>query len=309
MPVLGLGTWKSKPGEVAAAVRTALEAGYRHVDCAPIYGNENEVGEGLAAAFEGDLSRDDVWVTSKLWCDSQRPEHVVPALRKTLSDLGLDHLDLYLIHWPVAYEKGVTFPTRAEHFISREELPVEETWGALERAVEGGLCRHIGVSNFGAPLVEQLLRSSQIRPEVLQVELHPHLQQRDLLGFCRDHDVFVTAYSPLGSPDRPARMKAESEPSLLDNDVIRDIAGRHDASPAQVLIRWAIQRGTSVIPKSVDSRRIRENLAAADLELSDDDMARIAQLDRGFRYIDGKTWEVDGGPYSAEAIFHGLASR
>lgn len=306
MPVLGLGTWKSEPGEVGRAVRSALEAGYRHVDCAPIYGNEAEVGEALEESFErGDVARDDVWVTSKLWCDSHEPEHVVPALQKTLDDLRLDYLDLYLIHWPVAFRHGLQRPKSADDFFTPEELPEEVTWKAMEDAVGRGLCRHIGVSNFSPPLIDKLIEKGEIRPEVLQVELHPYLQQDDLLEYCSENGIFVTAYSPLGSADRPPSMKGKEEPVLLENETIRDIAEAHDATPAQVLIRWALERGTSVIPKSTNEERIRENLAAADLRLTDDDMARIAELDQNYRYVDATFWEKAGSPYTAEEIFHG----
>lgn len=306
MPVLGLGTWKSAPGEVGAAVREALRAGYRHVDCSPIYQNEAEVGEAFADVLgSGEVSRDDVWVTSKLWSDCHEPQHVIPALQKTLDDLQLDYLDLYLIHWPVAFRHGVMRPKGADDFFTPEQLPIESTWRAMQDAVERGLCRHIGISNFSPPLITRLIEAGGIRPEVLQVELHPYLQQDDLLAYCRDNDLFVTAYSPLGSPDRPESMKGKSEPTLLDNDTIGAIAKAHGDSPAQVLIRWAIQRGTSVIPKSSNAKRIRENLAAANVELTAEDMERIAVLDLGFRYVDAKFWELRGAPYTAEEIFHG----
>lgn len=304
MPRLGLGTWKSEPGEVGRAVREALAAGYRHVDCAPIYGNEAEVGEAFEAAFDaGDVARDDLWVTSKLWCDAHQPEHVIPALETTLEDLRLDYLDLYLVHWPVAFRHGLDRPRSADDFFTLEELPHEVTWAKMEEAVERGLCRHVGVSNFSPDAVSSLLDAGEIGPEVLQVELHPYLQQDELLAFCRTAGIFVTAYSPLGSPDRPESMKGKSEPTLLDNPTIAEVAEKHDATPAQVLIRWAMERGTSVIPKSVNAERIRENLAAADLRLDDEDMERIAGLDRHFRYVDGEFWEKSGAPYTADQIF------
>ena len=309
MPVLGLGTWKSSPGEVGEAVREALAAGYRHIDCASIYKNEAEVGEALSETFaRGEIARDDVWVTSKLWSDSHEPEHVVPALEETLANLQLDFLDLYLIHWPVAFRHGVVRP-KGPDFFSPEELPIESTWKALEGAVERGLCRHLGMSNFSPHLLSRVIETCDVRPEVLQVELHPYLQREDLLDFCHENKIFVTAYSPLGSPDRPESMKGRSEPSLLENDVIGEIAEVHGATPAQVLIRWAIERGTSVIPKSSNAKRIRENLASAELELSAEDMGRIAELELGFRYVNASFWERAGGPYTAEEIFHGPSTK
>lgn len=304
MPLLGLGTWKSKPGRVRAAVAEAIRIGYRHVDCAPIYGNEAEVGVGLALAFErGEVERDDVWVTSKLWSDSHAPEHVEPALRRTLEDLRLDRLDLWLVHWPVAFRNGLRYPRRAEDFHAPDDVPLVETWAAMEACVEAGLCRHIGVSNFNVRRLADLLAGCRIPPAVDQVERHPYLQQRDLLEFCRENGVFVTAYSPLGSPDRPAHLLADGEPPLLEDPVVVEVAADRRVTPAQILIRWAVERGTSVIPKSVNPGRIRQNLSAVDLELEEEELRRLDALDRGQRYIDGTFWEIDGGPVTAADLW------
>lgn len=304
MPILGLGTWKSAPGEVYDAVKVALEAGYRHIDCAPIYGNEPEVGRGLTESFEaGVASREDVWITSKLWNDAHAPEDVRPALRQTLSDLQIDTIDLFLIHWPVALKKGTQLPQSPSDFVSLDEVPITETWAAMEELVDDGLTRHIGVSNFNIPKLQTLLDAADHPPEMNQIELHPYLQQTDMVEFARENDVHLTAYSPLGSKDRPAGMKSDDEPILLDDPTIAEIADAHDATPAQVLIRWAIHRGTAVIPKSVDAGRIKENLAAADVHLTDADMEQIATLDRQRRYVDGEFWAMEGSPYTLEQIW------
>ena len=304
MPILGLGTWKSAPGEVYDAVKVALETGYRHIDCAPIYGNEPEVGRGLTESFEaGVASREDVWITSKLWNDAHAPEDVRPALRQTLSDLQIDTIDLFLIHWPVALKKGTQLPQSPSDFVSLDEVPITETWAAMEELVDDGLTRHIGVSNFNIPKLQTLLDTADHPPEMNQIELHPYLQQTDMVEFARENDVHLTAYSPLGSKDRPAGMKSDDEPILLDDPTIAEIADAHDATPAQVLIRWAIHRGTAVIPKSVDAGRIKENLAAADVHLTDADMEQIATLDRQRRYVDGKFWAMEGSPYTLEQIW------
>ena len=306
MPVFGLGTWNSKPGEVGAAVLEALSAGYRHIDCASIYGNEAEVGEALETAFgSGDLARGDVWVTSKLWSDSHEPQHVIPALERTLADLRLEYLDLYLIHWPVAFRKGIVRPKRSEDFFSPRDLPIETTWKVMEDAVSRGLCRHIGLSNFSPPLIEHLMATSDLGPEVLQVELHPYLQQTALVDFCQKNGIFVTAYSPLGSPARPESMRGRSEPILLEDPTVREIADRVGASPAQVLLSWALRRGTAVIPKSTHAQRIRENLASLELRLETNDIDRLTALERGFRYVGGSFWERAGSPYTAKEIFEG----
>ncbi|MGD1904924.1 MAG: aldo/keto reductase [Leptolyngbyaceae cyanobacterium] len=305
LPMLGLGTWKSDPGDVYKAIKEAIRVGYRHIDCAFIYGNEVEIGQALSESFaEGLVTREQLWVTSKLWNDCHAPADVQPALARTLADLKLDYLDLYLIHWPVVIKKGEGFPLSAEKLISLEELPILDTWQALEACVDQGLCRHIGVSNFSAAKLQALVADAKIKPEMNQVELHPYLQQPDLLAFCQSQNIHLTGYSPLGSPDRPAGLKAEDEPILLEDPEIVAIADRHNASPAQVLISWAIHRDTAVIPKSVTPVRIVQNLAAAELALTDEDMTAISALDRQRRYVSGAFWVVEGGPYTLENLWN-----
>ncbi len=298
MPALGLGTWKSDPGEVGEAVREAIRIGYRHIDCAAIYGNEAEVGQALRDAIgAGEVRRDHLWITSKLWNNAHLPEHVEPALQRTLDDLQLDCLDLYLMHWPIALKPDVAFPEDGSAFLSWDEAPLTATWEALERCVQKGLARHIGVSNFSRTNLVKLENAS-IRPEMNQIELHPLLQQNDLVADCRATGIHVTAYSPLGSRDRPPRLVREGDPVLLETPRIIEIARKHEATPAQVLIAWAIQRGTAVIPKSVNPRRLRENFDAARLELDRSDLDAIAGLDKHFRFVDGEVWTSNDSPYS-----------
>lgn len=299
MPAIGLGTWKSGKGEVGEAVKIALNNGYRHIDCASTYGNEAEIGEAFSAVFsEGKVKREDVWVTSKLWNDSHEKEHVLPALKQTLKDLQLDYLDLYLIHWPVAFKHGVSFPSNDDDYLSLEEVPIIETWNVMIEAKKQGLVRHIGVSNFSSKKLNDLMSKTSEIPEMNQVELHPFLPQPELLQFCKENDIHCTAYSPLGSGDRSAQMKADDEPSLMEEPAIKEIAEKHDASPAQVLIKWAVARGTAVIPKSTTKEHIISNLESEKLPLDEDDLKKIANIEREYRYVTGEFFVTPGNPYS-----------
>ena len=304
MPILGLGTWKSEPNEVYEAVKAAVLLGYRHIDCAAAYGNEAEIGQALSECIQdGVVKRDELWITSKLWNDSHAAGDVQPALEKTLGDLRLDALDLYLMHWPIAFRRGVAFPRSAGDLIGPDELPISETWEGLEAAKDRGLCHHIGVSNFSVAKLESLLRTGRVKPAVNQIELHPYLQQPSMLDFCRDAGILVTAYSPLGSLDRPDMLKAEGEPNLLEDPIVLEIAETNGATPAQVLISWSIHRGVSVIPKSVDPARLKENLVAAEVPLSEEDLRRIAELDRGRRYLGGEFFAMEGSPYTVASLW------
>lgn len=299
LPAIGLGTWKAAPGAVYSAVKEALAMGYRHVDCAPIYQNEPEVGKAIAESLVGNIvSRQDLWLTSKLWNDAHAPDRVRLALEKTLADLHVEYLDLYLIHWPVAFKPGVLFPRRGEDYIALDEQAIGLTWKALEDCVAQGLARNIGVCNFSVHKLDALCRQASIRPAMNQIELHPYLQQRAMLEYCRENGILVTAYSPLGSGDRPAAMKKTDEPTLLDNPVIQRVATKHGAAPAQVLLAWGLGRSTVVIPKSTHPERMRQNLAAGQLRLDAQDRAEIDALDRGYRFVDGSFFTGSGSPYT-----------
>jgi len=283
MPIVGLGTWKSKPGEVQKAVEVAIEKGYRHIDCARAYGNEKEVGNGISSMIaKGTVKREDVFVTSKLWNVFHAPKDVRGTLMDSLKDLQTSYLDLYLIHWPQAYvNNGEMFPKDSNGKFLYSDVDYVDTWKAMIELQKEGLCKSIGVSNFNEFQINRLIKETQVTPAAHQIELHPYLVQPKMVEFCQANNIAVTAYSPLGSPDRP--WAAAGEPVLLEDAKIQAIAQRLGKSPAQVVLRFQIQRNVIVIPKSVTPSRIESNLSLFDFELSDEDMKTIASFDRNFR--------------------------
>lgn len=292
MPLVGLGTWKSKTGEVAKAVETAIKAGYRHIDCAAVYGNEVEVGAGIKA---GGVARDQLFITSKLWNTKHHPEDVEGACRATLSDLGLEYLDLYLIHWPTAFQRGDDkFPKNEDGTLKYDDISPVETYLALEKLVQKGLVKSIGVSNFNSMQISEILEKCSIKPVTNQVESHPYLNQSRLLEFCKERKIYLTAYSPLGSPDRP--WAKPDEPKLLDDLKISKMAEKHKKSPAQIVLGWQVQRGVIVIPKSVTPSRIAENADIFDFELTEEEMVEMEGFDCNGRVV---VPMVDGEPRDA----------
>ncbi len=304
MPALGLGTWKSEKGDVYKAVRSAIEIGYRHIDCAPIYGNEQEIGDAINDAIKArEVSREELWITSKLWNNAHGKSQVKPALQATLSDLQLDYLDLYLIHWPVAIKDDLLFPAKAEDLIGLQTIPISETWEGMTKVKKSGLAKHIGVSNFSLKKLKDLVADSGEKPEVNQIEMHPYLQQPEMLAFCKNEGINLTAYSPLGSSDRPNDIKKAKEPSLFENPALNNIALAKNCNVAQVLLAWAVNRGTSVIPKSINPMHQQQNFLSTHYNFNELQQLVLDNLDKNYRFIDGSFWTPEGSPYTMENLW------
>ncbi len=297
MPRQGFGLWKIPQDQTATTVVEAIRAGYRHFDSAADYANEIQTGEGLAQALsEGLVRHEELWVTSKLWNTFHAPEHVEMACRKTLADLQLEQLDLYLIHFPIALEfvpietryppEWLHDPDAAHPGMKRAQVPLHQTWAAMEDLVDKGLVRQIGVCNYNSGLLHDLMSYARIKPAMLQIESHPYLTQEKLIRMASDYGVDVTAFSPLGAQSYfELDMAAEGE-SLLGAAPVMVAADAHGKTPAQVLLRWGIQRGTAVIPKTTKAERMRENLDIDDFELSQVEMAAISALNQNRRFND-----------------------
>lgn len=297
LPAVGFGLWKIDKPDTAKLVHAAVEAGYRHLDSAADYGNEKEAGEGIKSALAAGLcQREELWVTSKLWNTYHRPEHVRAACEKTLSDLGLDYLDLYLIHFPIAL-KFVDFDVRyppewffdpdaeAPH-MEIDPVPLHATWAAMEDLKESGLVKHIGVCNYNSALLHDLMAYAKQKPEVLQVEAHPYLSQERLIKLAQDYGMTVTAFSPLGALSYVSLDMATENESVLETDAVKTAAARLGKTPAQVVLRWGVQRGTAIIPKTARKERLKENLALFDFELSAEEMQAISALNSNRRFND-----------------------
>jgi diketogulonate reductase-like aldo/keto reductase len=296
MPAIGLGTFGSDhvtAAEVAAAVIGAAEVGYRHFDCAAVYGNEAEIGAALQQVMAGGVAREDLWITSKLWNDKHGEADVIPAFMQSLHDLQLDYLDLYLIHWPFPnhHAPGVDVDSRAADAQPYVHANYMKTWRQLEKLVDQGLVRHIGTSNMTIPKLELLLRDARIQPAANEMELHPHFQQPELFDFVRARGIAPIGYSPIGSPARPDRDRTPDDTVDIEDPVIVAIAERHGVHPAVVCVKWAVQRGQTPIPFSTKRRNYLANLrGVVEDPLTDEEMTAIAAIDQNNRLIKGQVF-------------------
>ena len=301
MPLVGLGTWRTDNAVLQPALEHALRCGWRHLDCAQMYGNEAIVGAAIAAAG---VPRDELFVTSKLMPTCMHADIALSALDRTLAELATPYVDLYLLHWPFRYAaKPSAFPVPAAERLGYDAEAVLAVWRVLEAAVDAGKIRALGVSNFSPAKLAALLAAARHKPCVNQVEGHPALQQPRLLAWHAARGIVVTTYCPLGSPARPDTFRRESDPALLASPVVAGIAARACRSPAQVLLRWAIQRGTVPLPKSVTPARLEENLRLFDFELGAADMAELAALDQHYRFSRGYSYAPAGEAASLAEIW------
>lgn len=297
MPAVGLGLWKIAQADTPQAVIEAIEVGYRHLDSAADYGNEMQAGDGIRQAIEQGLcSREELWITSKLWNTFHRSEHVRQACEKSLADLQVDYLDLYLIHFPISLQhvpiqtryppEWIFDPAAAEPAMKIDPVTLAETWAALESLVEAGLVKNIGVCNYNSALLHDLMAYARIKPAMLQIESHPYLSQEQLIRTARDYGMAVTAFSPLGALSYVALGMASENDSVLVEPAIVAIAGQVGRTPAQVVLRWGIQRGTAIIPKTTRRERLLENLDLFDFSLDEPAMAAISALNCNRRFND-----------------------
>jgi diketogulonate reductase-like aldo/keto reductase len=296
MPALGLGTFGSDHvtnDAIAQAVVGAAAVGYRHFDCAAVYGNEHLIGPSLKRVIAGGIPRKELWITSKLWNNMHAEADVVPAFRKSLDDLQLDYLDLYLIHWPFPnfHAPGCDVTSRAADAKPYIHANYMKTWRQLEKLVDLGLVRHIGTSNMTIPKLKLLLNDARIKPAVNEMELHPHFQQPELFNFCRENGIAPIGFCPVGSPNRPERDRTPEDTNCLEDPVIVSIAERLGVHPAVVCIKWAVQRGQTPIPFSTNRRNYLANLqCTVSAPLTDADMKAIAGIDKHNRLIKGQVF-------------------
>jgi len=311
IPVIGMGTFGSDNYDaetIAGAVKKGIRMGYRHIDCASVYGNEKEIGKAIKEVLdEGIVKREDLWITSKVWNDKH--DAVVEACRQTLEDLQLRYLDLYLVHWPFPnyHPPKCDVTSRQDNAVPYIHENYMKTWAQMESLVESGLVRSIGTSNMTIPKMKLLLRDCKIKPVLNEMEIHPHFQQPELYNFLKENGIEVIGFSPIGSPKRPERDRTPDDTVDIEDPVIVSIARRLNVHPAVVCLVWAVQRGQITIPFSVNEDKLYSNLKGViECKLTAQEMEQISQIDKGSRLIKGQVflwktaknwrdlWDLDG---------------
>ena len=302
IPVIGLGTFGSDnydAATIARAVKTAIQMGYRHIDCASVYGNEKEIGVALQEVFaEGIVTREELWITSKVWNDKHK--EVVASCKQSLADLQLDYLDLYLVHWPFPNFHAPKCDVTARQPDSVPYIHSEymKTWAQMESLVESGLVKNIGTSNVTIPKMKLILRDCTIKPVVNEMEIHPHFQQPELFSYMIENGIQVIGYSPIGSPGRPERDKTPEDTVDMEDPIIVAIAERLNVHPAVVCLKWAVQRGQITIPFSVKTDKMYNNLKGiTEGPLTALEMEQVSTIDKQCRLIKGQVflWEAAKG--------------
>jgi alcohol dehydrogenase (NADP+) len=296
MPAIGLGTFGSdhvSPLEIAAAVEGAAALGYRHFDCASVYGNEAQIGYALQQILRSGIQRGQLWITSKLWNDKHGENDVIPSCRQSLADLRLEYLDLYLVHWPFPnyHPPGCDVNSRSNDAKAYIHAEFMKTWRKMEDLVDLGLVRHIGTSNMTIPKLKLLLRDARIKPAVNEMEMHPHFQQPELFDFVRSNSMVPVGYCPIGSPGRPDRDRMPDDTVPTEDPVIVKIANRLGVHPAVVCVKWAVQRGQVPIPFSTNRNHYLSNLEGIVSEpLTETEMGEISAIHRNCRLIKGQVF-------------------
>ena len=300
IPAIGLGTFGSDAVDnatIAQAVIGAAAVGYRHFDCASVYGNEDMIGESLKEIMASGIKREELWITSKLWNDKHAEADVILSCQQSLKDLGLDYLDLYLVHWPFPnfHPPKCDVDSRSPDATPYIHENFMKTWRQMEKLVEMGLVRNIGTSNVTIPKLELILRDAVIKPAVNEMELHPHFQQQELFDYVMANDIVPVGYCPIGSPARPERDRTADDTVDIEDPVIVDIAAKHGLHPATLCVKWAAQRGQVPIPMSSKRRNYLANLkSVCEDPLTDEEMAAIGGIDHDCRLIKGHVFLWEG---------------
>jgi diketogulonate reductase-like aldo/keto reductase len=289
IPSLGFGTYRASGDALVRAVKLAIMSGYRYIDCAWLYNNEEKVGQGIKEAIQesnGSIKRENLFIVSKLWSTFHSKDMVKKGLNESLNKLQLEYLDLFLIHWPMGYKENTAeaLPEDSNKDLIDSGVCYVETWKAMEELMKEGRVKNIGVSNFSIKQLQDIMESCEIKPVTNQIEVHPYLQEDKLVEFCQNNNILVTAYGIIGGGEKSTD---PSVPALLENETLIRIGKKYNKTPAQVCLRWGIQKGFAVLAKSITPCRIVENYQIFDFELSDEDMTEIKKINKNMRLIAG----------------------